>query len=179
MANPPRAMHDLLLYGQVPAPRHEQVKKILAGVAAMQPRRVLERHVVYRPQRDPDEPGAHLSGGGGTQTIANKNPRQKPQAAKDLFYTRTVQKLADDDFGRPVSSDRQPAVDALSHEGTMGFEPKWSIEFQDLPDTGDRGVSIRLTTSTDLLTGDPHTYMVANGPHRYGTSDIARQCSCS
>lgn len=155
-------MHELLLYGQVPAPRHEQVLKILAGVAAMQPRRVLERHIIYKPQRAPEEPGSHLRRGG-SQNVTNRQTKQ--QGAKDLFYNQLVQKLSEEDFGQG-DGYHQPSGKPLSADTEPGAEPKWSLEFQDIPDTGDRGVSIRLTTSTDLVSGDPHTWMVAAGPHQ-------------
>lgn len=156
-------MHELLLYGQVPAPRHEQVLRVLAGVAAMQPRRALERHIIYKPTRQPEEPGAHLSRRGGTQNIAGKPNKQL--GAKDLFYSQLVQKLSEGDFGRgdgPQQSNGKPS----SADVKPGEEAKWSLEFQDIPDTGDRGVSVRMTNSTDLLAGDPHAWMVAAGPHQ-------------
>ncbi|PVH94623.1 hypothetical protein DM02DRAFT_183646 [Periconia macrospinosa] len=151
-------MHELLLYGQVPLARHEQVLKILAGVAAMQPRRVRERRIIYKPTKQPEEPGAHLSRRGGTQNVAGKPVKQI--GTKDLFYQHLVQKLSDNDFGhdngRPLSAEVKP-----------GQEPKWSLEFYDLLDTGDRGVSIRQTSSISLLSGNPHAWMVAAGPHQF------------
>jgi mediator of RNA polymerase II transcription subunit 18 len=155
-------MYELLLYGQVPAARHDQVLKILAGVAAMQPRRVLERHIVYRPTREPEEPGAHLSRRGGTQNIIKQ---VKQTGAKDLYYNQLVQKLSDADLG-VAHGTQQPRAKALSAAVKPGEEPRWSLEFKDIPDTGDRGVSIRASTSTDLLSGDPHAWIVAAGPHQ-------------
>ncbi|KAJ4294434.1 hypothetical protein N0V90_008124 [Kalmusia sp. IMI 367209] len=156
-------MHELLLYGQVPSPRHEQVLKILAGHAAMQPRRVRERHIIYKPVREPEESGAHLGRGGGSQTVAGKQAKQT--GVKNLFYTKLVQKLVEGDFGRV--DDQQSDIKRLSANVKSGEEPKWSFEFQDQPDTGDRGVSIRLTASTDLLSGDPHAWMIASGPNQF------------
>lgn len=155
-------MHELLLYGQVPSPRHEQVCKILAGHAAMQPRRVLERHIIYKPTREPEEPGAHLGRGGGSQSIGGKPLKQG--TVKNLYYTKLVQRLDESDLGR--ASDQQDNSKRLSANIKSGEDPKWSFEFHDLPDTGDRGVSARLTSSTDLLSGDPHAWMVAMGPHK-------------
>lgn len=159
-------MYELLLYGQLPLSRHEQVLKILAGVAAMQPRRVLERHIVYRPTREPEEPGAHLSRRGGTQNVVVKQTKQT--GAKDLYYVQLVQRLANDDFG-PANADANAngSSTALSAAVRPGDDPKWSLEFQDIPDTGDKGVSIRATNSTDIVSGDPHAWMLAAGPHQY------------
>ena len=44
-------MHELLLFGQIAASRHDQVLNILAGVAAMQPVAVFEKHLVFKPNR--------------------------------------------------------------------------------------------------------------------------------
>ena len=155
-------MHELLLYGQVPAGRHDQVLKILAGVAAMQPRRIIERRVIYKPQREPEEPGSNLRRGG-TQAVAVKQTKQT--AAPALYYTKLVQKLSEDDFG---TEDGLPHEDgkSLSADVEDGDEPIWSTLFEDMPDTGDRGVSIRLSNTTDLLSGDPHAFMTASGPNK-------------
>lgn len=155
-------MHELLLYGQVPVLRHEQVLKILAGVAAMQPRRVLERRILYQPLREPEEPGSNLRRGG-TQAVGVKQAKQT--AAPALYYTKLVQKLGQDDFG---AEDGLPHQDGklLSADVEDGDEPVWSALFEDTPDTGDRGVSIRFTNTTDLSSGDPHAYMIASGPNK-------------
>lgn len=155
-------MHELLLYGHVSAARHDQVLKILAGVAAMQPRRTLQRRIIYRPEREPEEPGSHLRRGG-TQAVAVKQ-KQQATTPTSLYYTHLVQKLSEDDFGKADSA----ASDALSADVNFesGEEPTWSTLFEDTPDTGDRGVSIRFTNSTELVGGNPHTYMISAGPNR-------------
>ncbi|KAI8934016.1 hypothetical protein NX059_008784 [Plenodomus lindquistii] len=158
-------MHELLLYGQVPVDRHGQVLKILAGVAAMQPRRVLQRCIVYKPTREPEEPGANLRRGG-SQAVAVKQVKQT--AAATLYYTRLVQKLAEDEFGTEDGLPHEQGKH-LSADIAAGEEPTWSALFEDIPDTGDRGVSIRYINSTDLLSGDPHAYMLAAGPNQFIT----------
>ncbi|KAH6639530.1 mediator complex, subunit Med18 [Boeremia exigua] len=158
-------MHELLLYGQVSAARHDQVLKILAGVAAMQPRRILQRRILYRPEREPEEPGSHLRRGG-TQAVAVKQ-KQQATTPTQLYYTQLVQKLSDEDFGKGDSEASDTLSADVDFEG--GEEPKWSTLFEDIPDTGDRGVSIRFTNSTDLIGGDPHTFMATSGPNCFVT----------
>ena len=150
-------MHELLLFAQVPLPRHAQLLKILAGVAAMQPQRIVERHVIYKPLREPEEPGSHLKRGG-HQNITQK--QTKAAAPKDLYYTRIVHSLTEDDFVRTSSSpdDNGNGEDRADDKGA------WSMQFQDVPDTGDRGVLVRLTASTDILSGgQPTEYMTHLG----------------
>ncbi|KAH7360035.1 mediator complex, subunit Med18 [Pyrenochaeta sp. MPI-SDFR-AT-0127] len=158
-------MHELLLYGQVPAGRHDQVLKILAGVAAMQPRRIIERRIIYKPTREPEEPGSNLRRGG-TQAVAVKQTKQT--AAPALYYTKLVQKLSEEDFGTDHGLPHDNGK-ALSAHVEDGEEPIWSVLFEDIPDTGDRGVSIRFTNTTDLLSGDPHGFMMASGPNQFVT----------
>ncbi|KAF2490903.1 hypothetical protein BU16DRAFT_493562 [Lophium mytilinum] len=135
-------MYELLLFGQLPRARHEQLLKILAGVAAMQPQRVLERHVVYRPQREPDEPGSNLRRGA-SQGIVQKQVKQT--VARDLYFTQMVQTLTEEDFKEQKSA------------------APWTLQFNDVPDTGDKGVTVRMVSSTDFVEGDPHAYMVGFG----------------
>ncbi|KAF2184428.1 hypothetical protein K469DRAFT_709167 [Zopfia rhizophila CBS 207.26] len=153
-------MHELLLFGQVPRSRHEQVLKILAGVAAMQPHRVLERHVVYKPQREPEEPGSHLRRGG-TQAVTQKQIKQV--APKDLYFTQLVQTLSEDDFNQPNGQMQENGEPQLAGGGDSGVEPKWSEQFHDVPDTSDRGVLVRMSITTDIMSGDPHAYMIEGG----------------
>jgi mediator of RNA polymerase II transcription subunit 18 len=157
-------MHELLLYGQVPAGRHDQVLKILAGVAAVQPRRILQRCIVYKPQREPEEPGLNVRRGG-TQNVVPVKQNKPAAIANALYYTKLVQKLSEEDFG---AADGLPQADGkvLSADVKDGEEPKWSTRWEDIPDTGDRGVSIRFTNTTDLVSGDPHAQMIAAGPNR-------------
>lgn len=82
-------MHELLLFGQVPSSRHDQVLNILAGVAAMQPVPVLEKHLVFKPNRLPAS--ARPVQIGGAQDI-QKSQVQALQAQNqgDLFYLQLV-----------------------------------------------------------------------------------------
>lgn len=155
-------MHELLLYGQVSASRHDQVLKILVGVTAMQPRRILQRRIIYKPEREPDEPGSHLRRGG-TQAVAVKQ-KQQTTTPTQLYYTYLVQRLSEEDF----DWGNGKAIDTLSADVDFegGEEARWSVLFEDIPDTGDRGVSIRFTNTTDLIGGDPHVFATASGPNR-------------
>ncbi|RMY77964.1 hypothetical protein D0863_00969 [Hortaea werneckii] len=47
-------MQELLLYSQIPATRHDQVRHILAGVTASPPTQITEQHLVYQQIRMPE-----------------------------------------------------------------------------------------------------------------------------
>jgi mediator of RNA polymerase II transcription subunit 18 len=149
-------MHELLLSGQVLLSRHEQVLKIFAGVTGMQPRRVFKRHILYKPLREPEEPGLHRKRGG-TQDVAVKNTKQT--ANKDLYVTQLVQQLDEDDFSNG-GGPRDAKEDSLK----AGDGTRWTWLFNDVPEAGDRdGVNVRMTHTTDILHGDVHAYMVDSG----------------
>ena len=83
-------MHELLLHAQVPSARHDQILSILAGIAAMQPVPILERHLIFKPSRPPS-------------TVGKAGPQQGGQAGQmkavqgqmhgDLFYLKLVEEV--------------------------------------------------------------------------------------
>lgn len=152
-------MYELLLYGEVPQARHEQLLKILAGVAAMQPQRVIERHIVYKPAREPLDPGGSLNRGG-AQTVVLK--QVKAVAQKELFYTRLIQTLADEDF-QPKEQQPQPQSRSKNSHAKRQRVGNWAFHFYDVPLAGDRGVLMRIASSTDIVGGKAKGYMKALG----------------
>jgi mediator of RNA polymerase II transcription subunit 18 len=152
-------LHELLLRGEVPFERHDQVLRILAGVAAHQPVRVFQRFILYEPVRDAEEPGSNIRRGG-TQNVAVKQ-QSKQGAAPALYYTKLIQELSEDDFGA------QKGGSSLSADVADDEDTQWSMRWEDVPDTGDRGVSVIATNTTELRSGDPHAFMLAEGPNRY------------
>lgn len=145
-------MHELVLFGQVPQARHEQVLKILAGLAAMQPQRVVERHAVYKPTREPSAPGRQGQVGG-TQSVSTDKRTTQAQATKDLYYAQLVQSLSLDDFG-----------DSGKESLKKG---SWSLQFRDVPDASKRPASLRMVNITTITDGDAHSFMKALS-YKYG-----------
>ena len=176
-------MHELLLYGQVSLPQHDRMLKILAGIAAMQPRVLIERHLVYKPRN--------------RVTIADKTnvkpgaPASQIQALQaqmrgDVFYLQLVGNMSSESptISMGQGEDKVMAV-ALPQNGSDGAvkeavptteslvspEPttdfikhQWSIEFRDLPDVpGRRPVTSRLMASVPVAGGDPRHVMDSLG----------------
>ena len=104
-------MHELLLFGQIPASRHDQVLNILAGVAAMQPVPVLEKHLIFKPNRLPAS--ARPVQVGGAQDI-QKSQVQALQAQNqgDLFYMQLVAEAFDGDIKARVDGLDEIMLDA-------------------------------------------------------------------
>ena len=101
---------------------------------------------------------------GGTQTVTAAKQKQQATTPSQLYYTYLVQKLSEDDFGKADGEANNTLSADVNFED--GEEPKWSALFEDVPDTGDRGVFARFTNSTDIIGGNPHTFMIASGPNR-------------
>lgn len=168
-------MHELLLFGQVPSERHDQLLKILAGVAAMQPHTIVERHLVFKPRR-PIASGTRAPTKPGTQVQAIQS-----QIQGDLFYLQLVGNMtasaapatgdllaqlpeggsqlavdgpSSEDNGKALAKDK--AIDLTAHP--------WSLEFRDLPEIqGRRPVTSRLMASVAITEGDPLGVMEALG----------------
>lgn len=146
-------MHELLLYGQVPTARHEQLLHVLAGVTAMQPQRVVERHALYKPARTS---APTLAQRGGTQGV--QNAQKKDQRVTDLHYTHLVKTVEENDFGEKEETARSA--------NAVHDDDSWTIQFQDTPEPGKRPASLRYASAADVTQGDVQKYMVNFG-YRY------------
>ena len=180
-------MHELSLFGQVPSWRHEQVLKILAGIAGMQPQRVLERHLIFKPSRSPTQRGGQVGGSQGVQ--AAQIQALQGQMHGDLFYLQLVGDISPGFFGQGetigmttnpqdvVMSDGhedgplegQSLSDGISHAN--GIKPAsrppgrtWSLQFRDLPEVaGRRPVTSRLMADITITSGNTLSFMEALG----------------
>lgn len=115
-------MHELLLFGQVPASRHTQVLNVLAGIAAMQPQPVLEKHLVFKPNRKPAL-GRQMQVGG-AQDVQAKAQALQAQTQGDLYYLQLVaevderrSKEEDREQVDTIMTDNEPAVGEVSDKG--------------------------------------------------------------
>ena len=166
-------MHELLLCGQVPSARHSQLLHILAGLSAMQPHRVVERHAIYKPTRPRVQLTAQVGGSQAVQST-QKQALQK-QLSKDMFYVTLVQRL--EDHGSLVGDDNDAAKGKENlmeenegteerKEGINANDGSWSIKMTDVPEPAKRPVTLRSVSVTDVLEGDVHAHMLALG-YRY------------
>ncbi|KAI9815121.1 MAG: Mediator of RNA polymerase II transcription subunit 18 [Pycnora praestabilis] len=181
-------MHELLLFGQVPAKRRDQLVQILAGVSGMQPQRVIERHLVYKPYRTPGQRGHQV---GGSQGIQNAQAQAlQGQLHGDLFYLHLVAEVEDGHFGteNPTAATsnedadtgivdingQDPSEDVIVSrrhtEGTFqrsssdSTKQSWALRFSDLPEVaGRRPVTSRLISGVDIIDGNPFNFMDSLG----------------
>lgn len=83
-------MQELLLFGQVPLARHDYVLSVLAGIAAMQPKPILEKHLHFKPSRP-------LASVRASSAIAAARQQGVPTCSQlqapppgDLFYLKVI-----------------------------------------------------------------------------------------
>lgn len=151
-------MHELLLYGQVPLSRHGQIMNVLAGLTAMQPHRVVERHALFKPIHGPVQAQVQK---GGTQGLnpPKKIARPNAQQTRDLYHTHLVKVLDQRDYGN--STDTMDVDDHV----TENVENKelWQWQFRDIPEGGKRSATFRMAEDIDISSGDPQAYMEGLG----------------
>lgn len=155
-------MYELSLFGQVTAARHEQVLKVLAGVAAMAPRSLSERHLIFKPTKAPSRRPVQV---GGSQGIQVEKTARQIQNSGEVYYLQLIEILGDDDA---YSSTTQHAAKEHSdvrsgNQDKIPVKSKWSIRFYDLPEAGKRPVTTRMMSSTNVIDGDPIGFMEGMG----------------
>lgn len=152
-------MYELSLYGQVSSSRHDQVLKVLAGVAAMTPRPLTERHLVFKPIKAPARRIVQVGGSQGIQD-AQKAARQA-QNAGDVYYLRLVEVLKEDEESE-IDDAMNTGVDG-QHKSHAVAGSNWTIRFYDVPEAGKRPVTARMISSTNVTDGDPIGFMEGLG----------------
>ncbi|KAI9715964.1 MAG: hypothetical protein M1812_005598 [Candelaria pacifica] len=180
-------MHELLLFGQVPTSRHDQLLKIIAGIAAMQPQRVLERHLIFKPSRKSGPAGRKVGGSQGIQS--SQMQALQGQMHGEMFYMQLVGEVREDDFttldaappqaingvgtkadvqmtsgieeGERGTTEPYSASKTLSlAEGYHMDKQKWALQFNDLPEVaGRRPVTSRMISSIDMVEGSAMQFM--------------------
>ncbi|KAI4187720.1 MAG: hypothetical protein L6R41_002622 [Letrouitia leprolyta] len=175
-------MHELLLHASIPSSRHNQVLSILSGIAAMQPQRFHERHMIYKPTRPATRPPTQV---GGTQAV-QKNPMQTLQGTMqgDLYFLHLVEDLAGEG-GREADEDNERDRDVVLN-GAEGGEAvvdetrklpsstkTYTLQFNDIPEPGNlRPVTSRLTASIPITGGDASAFMSAMEYTQTSTHDL-------
>ncbi|KAI9874271.1 MAG: Mediator of RNA polymerase II transcription subunit 18 [Pleopsidium flavum] len=173
-------MHELLLFAQVPPLQHNQLLKILAGVAGMQPHRVVERHLIFKPRRSSGQSWAPV---GGSQGVQNSQTQAlQGQLHNELFYLQLVGEVSESSFGSRTAAnvkgseheDLDMRENDDDEEGGGREQPNgnkhqqekqaWSLEFRDFPEVpGRRPVTSRMMSSVDIVAGDAAAFLDSLG----------------
>ncbi|KAK2763910.1 Mediator of RNA polymerase II transcription subunit 18 [Arachnomyces sp. PD_36] len=164
-------MHELLLFASIPAKQHHDLLQQLAGLTAMQPNRVLERHLIFRAHRKPGYTNTFRSGGSQDVHAAEMQKLNK-QLNGGLFFTQVVGEVRGTDFGAKQPSTQGSDVTMTGTDGPRvsqqlgggdsqdkagyDFENQgWKMEFRDIPEAGTRtAVTSRLMGMATIPRGD-------------------------
>lgn len=136
-------MHELLLYGQVPLERHDQVLKILAGIAAMQPQTLFERHLIYRPMRSAQD------------NKPNKKFPNKPVKPQPLIFQHLVRQLDQSEFGK----DSEILLESETNANASRPAYTWRIKTQETPEPETKTIILRQATDTVLDTDQLRVFL--------------------
>jgi len=138
-------MHELLLFGQVPLARHEQVLKILAGLAAMQPFSYHERRMILQNLRGAEQSKPSI-----------KTGSNKPVQASPQVYTQLIQKLCPTDFSKEILVTKLDSKLSPQQDGTS---PTWISRTQDIPEPEMKTITIRKVTEDDISPDAVESYL--------------------
>jgi len=154
-------MHELLLFGQVPAARHEQMLNVLAGLTAMHPQRVVELHEHYRPAHQIQRT-VQVGGSQGVQSVQKKTLQD--QLSKDLYYAQLVRTLDESVLLRDVAMEGQEATNGVEPSAVGAQAPcPWSLHIHETPEAGKRPAILRAVSNINIVDGDPQSYTTALG----------------
>lgn len=123
---------EVSLYGQVPLSNHEQTLGILAGLAAMQPQTIYERHMLFAP--------IQIASNDAQPQIAKKSRKtdviQGPPA-----YVRLIGQISGESFGK------SHLVDAAAIRADPA---SWSIRVLQTPDPETKALTVRRAEERDV-----------------------------
>jgi mediator of RNA polymerase II transcription subunit 18, fungi type len=131
-------MQELFLFGQIDDSRHAQLLSILSGLTAARPRPSLERHVLFKPIRAPNQ---DITRGVSSQAISTKPIVPSGAGNKEVFHIRLVKSLQPTEFGTtPASSEARTG---------------WTQRFYDTPDPVQRSAGLRTVRDVGVQGDDP------------------------
>jgi mediator of RNA polymerase II transcription subunit 18 len=173
-------MYEYALFGQVAQSRQTQLLQILAGVSAMPPVKVQERHLIFKPTKPAIRAVAQVGGSQAIQDTAKLAARQAQATSTDVYYMRLVEHLKDDpvdgdavieeekhDLG--IDSEDVNMKDGLDGDSakhninTSTGKTSWKMIFYDVPEPGKRPVTTRNMTVTQIEGGDAIGFMEGLG----------------
>lgn len=130
-------MHEVLLYGQVPFARHEQVLKILAGIAAMQPLTIYERHIILKQMKTAED------------NKPNKKFPNKPVKRETATYRQLIKVLDENAFGKeaPISINSDST-------NTSSSSAPWMLQTSEIPEPELKTFVLRPVSETELTMED-------------------------
>ncbi|KAL9621062.1 MAG: hypothetical protein Q9160_004447 [Pyrenula sp. 1 TL-2023] len=126
-------MHELLLFGQVPAHRHQKTLHQLSGVTRMQPKRIVEQHLVFR--ATPPNGSNQVQVGASQGVVTQDLKKTQAMLSGGLYHIQAVARYEVEDY-TPATNHSDTSKSSISLDIPGSTTPRWSIEFRDIPEAG-------------------------------------------
>jgi len=149
-------MHELSLYGSVPAERHDRLVQQLAGVCCMQPQHAEEIHLVFKARQPVGL--EKVQGSGSSQ--ANSQQQQDVQKLRTMlqsgvYFVQLVGTIVNGDIAREDKNDTEASTNGNEpHRLSDARRIEWAFEFKDTPEAGLQAANTRLISRTSLIGGE-------------------------
>ena len=165
-------MQEILLFGQIAADHRQTLRQQLAGVTRMQPQRVLERHIIFKPI--PPAGLANLPGG----SVSSGAQQQDLQKTRQLLnaplnYVQLIGVAENQDAvsqtdkqeGQQIgTADPDIVMTDIQNDSTaISNALRWYLEFRDIPEPGKVTTTSRAISRTQILDGDPYQFLIGLG----------------
>lgn len=149
-------MHELSLYGSVPAERHDRLVQQLAGVCCMQPQHTEEIHLVFKAR----QPAGLEKVQGSSSSQANSQQQQDVQKLTTMlqsgvYFVQLVGTIVQGDFAREDENDAEASTNGKDQQKMpAGRWIEWAFEFKDTPEAGQQATNIRFVSHTQFEHGE-------------------------
>lgn len=150
-------MHELSLYGSVPAEQYHRILQQLAGVTCMQPQNAEEVHIILKSRIPPGlEKVQGSSGGQGSQQQQQEVQRLKGLLQGGIYNVKLVGRISTRDQSPNVQTNgTEMQVDQTVQSVDRSRQSiEWTFEFKDTPAAGKQTTNVRLISRTKLGSGD-------------------------
>ena len=149
-------MHELSLYGSVPAERHDRLVQQLAGVCCMQPQHAEEVHLIFKAR----QPVGLEKVQGSSSSQANTQQQQDVQKLRTMlqsgvYFVQLVGTIVDGNTAREDENDTEARTNG--NKPNKLPDPRrieWAFEFKDTPEAGQQAASTRLISRTTFKGGE-------------------------
>ena len=114
-------MHEVLLFGGVPASAQSHVLSVIAGIAACRPQSLIEHHLIFKPIRQPGTITARAQAKPGSQ-----NQSLQSQLSNDLYYLQLVGQLH-----RQRTAGTEQDLEDRENEDPMKLDDSMTLDEQE------------------------------------------------
>lgn len=167
-------MHELSLYGSVPAGRHHRLVQQLAGVCCMEPRDVEEIHLVFKARQPAGLEKVQVSGGSqATSQQQQEVQKLRTMMQSGVYYVQLVGTIIDSDGIREHKEAHEASTNGdARHQRSNSRRIDWTFEFKDTPEAGQQATNTRLISRTTIQDGEMTAFL-----NLFGYEYVIQSCA--